>query len=99
MLILISLLSDLTGAYFAVPTVHGVGGLLNGQCRFHWPPTTDLIVLRAPEFLDLVLNFLWCLAEGCRFDRGPDESRPCYRLLVRAAHELHQVENDVDLIL
>src|SRR5262249_11679221 len=94
----LSLPLELIGADFAIPTIHRVGGLFHRQCRLHGPFDADLIIIGAPEFLDLVLNFLRCFVERRRLDRGPDEGRPSQRLLIRTAHEFHEIENYVHLL-
>src|SRR6266850_305589 len=92
---------DLLRADLAVPAVHRVRQLLEIELGGHLVllAGADLVVIGAPELLHVVADVGRRLVERRCLDARTDERLVGEDLLVDAAHELHQAEQDVDLVL
>src|SRR5262249_42217652 len=82
------LLLDLVGADFPVPTVHRIAQLLDAERWRHFPLGADLIVFRAPEFFDVILDIFRSRHDCRRLDHRTNERAPGEGLLLRRPHEL-----------
>src|SRR5205823_7937566 len=88
-------LLDALRADLLVPAVHGRDQVLHRQLRDDLELLVHVGVLGPPVLLHELLDVRRGSVERGGFDRRADEGLPRERLLLRAPHELHEVEDDL----
>src|SRR5438093_1190230 len=86
---------DALRADLLVPSVHGRDQILHRQLRHDLELLVHVGVLGPPVLLHELLDVRRGSVERGGFDRRADEGLPRERLLLRAPHELHEVEDDL----